>query len=225
MQPDVGAVGSGVATVTVQGEAVIRAEPDEAVLWITLSVLEEAPGAALADVARRSHALVVLLDELAVVKADRSTSGVTVSEEFDHTETGRRSLGHRAASVLSARLTDPELIGQLITRATEELQAQINGPAWQIAASNPVRLQAAREAAAQGQRKAQAYAEGVGARLGALLKLAEPEHTAFGVRRGGGELMALSAGGGSSMPIEPGEHEVSAAVEVTFALEISHSGH
>jgi len=31
---------------------------------------------------------------------------------------------------------------------------------------------------------------------------------------------ALSAGGGPSMPIEPGEHEVNAAVEVTFALEI-----
>jgi len=29
-----------------------------------------------------------------------------------------------------------------------------------------------------------------------------------------------SAGGGPSMPIEPGEHEVNAAVEVTFALEI-----
>lgn len=218
MQSEAVVAGSGVATVTVKGEAVIRVEPDEAVLWITLSALESAPGPALADVARRSQALVVLLDELAGGKEDRSTSGITVYEEFDHTEHGRRSLGHRAASVLSARLTDPELIGQLITRATEELQARIDGPAWQIAASNPVRLQAAREAAAQGQRKAQAYAEGVGARLGALLQLAEPEHASFG-RRSGGGLRPMSAGGEPSMPIEPGEHEVSAAVEVTFALE------
>jgi uncharacterized protein YggE len=58
---------------------------------------------------------------------------------------------------------------------TEELQARIDGPSWQIAESNPVRLQAAREAAAQAERKARAYAEGVGARLGPLLKLAEPE--------------------------------------------------
>jgi hypothetical protein len=34
---------SGLATVTVTGEAAIRAEPDEAVLWITLSALESAP--------------------------------------------------------------------------------------------------------------------------------------------------------------------------------------
>lgn len=121
--------------------------------------------------------------------------------------------------MLSARLTDPELIGQLITRATEKLQARIDGPSWQIAADNPVRLRAAREAAAQGQRKAQAYAEGVGARLGVLLRLVEPEHVSF-VRRGGGGLRPMAAAGGEpSMPVEPGEHEVSAAVQVTFALD------
>ncbi len=219
MQSEAVGVGSGVATVTVTGEATIRAEPDQAVLWITLSALESAPGPALADVARRSETLLVLLDELRVAKAGRPSSGITVFEEFDHTEHGRRPLGHRAASVLSARLTDPELIGQLITRATEELQARIDGPSWQIAASNPVRLQAARQAAAQGQQTAQAYAEGVGARLGALLKLAEPENASF-ARRAGGGLQPMAASAGSSMPIEPGEHEVSAAIEVTFALEV-----
>jgi uncharacterized protein YggE len=77
MQPESVIRDAGVATVTVTGEAVIRAEPDEAVLWITLSALETAPGAALADVARRSEALVALLDELQVADADRSTSGIT----------------------------------------------------------------------------------------------------------------------------------------------------
>jgi uncharacterized protein YggE len=113
-------------------------------------------------------------------------------------------------------VTDPALIGPLITRATEELQARIDGPSWQIAEGNPVRLQAAREAAAQGQRKAQAYAEGVGARLGVLLKLTEPESTF--VRHSMGGVRALAASKDASMPIEPGEHEVTAAVVVTFAL-------
>lgn len=217
MQPGPIASGVGAATVTVTGEAVLRAEPDEAVLWITLSALESAPGAALADVARRSEALAAVLNELRVPEADRSTSGITVYEEFDHTKEGRRSVGHRAAAALSARLTDPVLIGRLISRVTEELQARIDGPSWQIAESNPVRLRAAREAAAQAQRKARAYAEGVGAVLGPLLKLAEPEDRL--TRRVGGRLRPMAAGGDASMPIEPGEHEVSAAVTATFALE------
>jgi uncharacterized protein YggE len=165
----------------VTGEAVIRAEPDEAVLWITVSALESAPGAALADVARRSEGLVAVLEDLQVGEADRSTSGITVYEEFDHTQEGRRSLGHRAAAALSARLTDPVLIGRLITRVTEELQARIDGPSGQIAESNPVRLQEAREAAAQAQRKARAYAEGVGAGLGPLLNWQSPKTGSRGV--------------------------------------------
>ncbi|MEA2198405.1 MAG: hypothetical protein QOJ25_2456 [Solirubrobacteraceae bacterium] len=45
-------------------------------LWITLSALEDSPGPALANVAAHSGQLVALLDELAIPKADRSTTGV-----------------------------------------------------------------------------------------------------------------------------------------------------
>ena len=38
------------ATVTVMGEATVRTEPDEALLWVTLSTLEAEPGGALANV-------------------------------------------------------------------------------------------------------------------------------------------------------------------------------
>lgn len=210
-------------TVTVRGEAVLRAEPDEAMLWITLTALENDPGHALADVSRRSDALIAVLTELGVAKKDRSTTGVTVYEEFDHTRSGRRSLGHRATASVSARLTDPEPIGRLIVRATTELQATIDGPRWQIAERNPVRLEAAREAAADGQRKAQAFANGVGAKLGRLVRLIEPgsEISEPRMRQFGVRASAVAAAGGQPMPIEPGEHEVSAAVDVTFTLELT----
>jgi uncharacterized protein YggE len=209
-------------SVTVRGEAVLRAEPDEAMLWVTLSALEDDPGKALADVARRSDALVAMLDELAVAKQDRSTTGVTVYEEFDHTRGGRRSLGHRAVASVSARLTNPEPIGRLIAKATTELQAQIDGPRWQIAADNPVRLDAAHEAAAAAQRKAQAFAAGVGAKLGGLISLIEPSTEARMHRSGLRPMAAIAAaGGGDQMPIEPGEHEVTAAIDATFALELT----
>jgi uncharacterized protein YggE len=84
-----GVVGS---TVTVVGEAAIRTEPDEAFVWVTLSAVDQSPGPALADVAKRSDALAALLDELGVGRAHRSTTGVTVAEDFDHTPQGRRPL-------------------------------------------------------------------------------------------------------------------------------------
>jgi uncharacterized protein len=205
-------------TVTVRGEAAVRAEPDEAVLWVTLTALKESPGEALADVSERSRALVALLDDLGVAPPDRSTTGVTVGEEYDHTSRGRRSLGHRALSQTAVRLTDHETIGRLISRATDELAARIDGPRWQIAADNPVRLQAARDAAADGRRRAQAFAEGVGARLGRLVRLSEPgDGPPGGVWMAAGAKRAMAA---EPMPVEPGEHEVAASVEVTFALEL-----
>ena len=51
----------------------------------------------------------------------------------------------------------------------------------------------------------------------ARLKLAEPENSF--IRRTG--LRPMAASREPSMPIEPGEHEVSAAVVVTFALELT----
>lgn len=205
----------GTPTVTVTGAAVVRAEPDEAVLWISLSALQEAPGPALSDVSARNNALLALLNELRVDKADRSTTGITVYEEFDHTASGRRSLGHRAISRVSVRLTDPGLIGRLIAQATENLAARIDGPRWLISPTNPVRLEAARHAAADSRRKAEAYAEGVGAKLGRLVRLAEPDQH-FAIRAAGG-LQPMAA---EPMSIEPGEHEVTAAVHATFTLDL-----
>src|SRR5690349_24312159 len=107
------AVDRELPTVTVIGDAVLRAEPDEAMVIVTLSALAETPGQALAEVAGRSDALATVLDELGVDAADRSTTGVTVYEEFEHTKTGRRSLGHRAAATVMVRLDDLEVIGRL----------------------------------------------------------------------------------------------------------------
>ncbi len=208
-------VAGGVATVTVMGGAVLRTEPDEALLWISLSALHDTPGRALSDVSARSNALVVLLNEFRIDKADRSTTGITVYEEFDHTPNGRVSLGHRAVSRVSLRLTDPDLVGRIIAQATENLSARVDGPRWLISPTNPVHLEAARQAAADARRKAEAYAEGVGAKVGRLIRLAEPDQQipARFVRAAARPMAA------ESVPIEPGEHEATANIQATFALD------
>jgi len=212
--------GSTTPTVTVRGYAAVRAEPDEALLWVNLTALKNTSGAALSDVAARSNGLTDLLDALGVAQADRVTTGVTVGEEFDHTQTGRRFLGHRARSSVAVRLTDPEVVGRLITQATDKLAAQIDGPDWRIAPDNRVWLEAARQAAANGRRKAEAYADGVGARLGRLLELTEPGTAPIRVARAAYAAMAAPPPG-DSMPVEAGEHEAAASIQVTFALELA----
>lgn len=199
------------STVTVRGEAVLRTTPDEALLSITINAVDSTPGGALADVAARGEKLVSILDELGIPAADRATAGVSVGEDVEHTQEGRRSMGHRASARTVIRTVDPELIGRLIERATGDLAAQVDGPRWRIAQANPVRLLAATEAAADGYRKAQAYAEGVDATIGPPLALVEADaHTEPAIRAASSHV--------KRMPIEAGEQEVSAAVYLTFAL-------
>ena len=201
-------------TVRVVGEATIRTQPDEAFLSITLSAVRESPGPALADVAKRSESLATMLDELGISRDDRSTTGVNVAEEFDHTEQGRRSLGHRATATLSVRVAGPELIGRVMMRTSGELDARIAGPSWRVSQKHPAWLDAASQAAANARTKAAAYAAGVDARLGPLLELSEPED-GYGMPQA-----ARAAFGGAEMHVDAGQQEVTASIHATFELEL-----
>jgi uncharacterized protein len=215
-------VGAGGASVRVLGEARIRTEPDEAFIWITLTAVHESPGAALTDVASRNSALVALLDELEISSESRSTTGVTVGEEFDYTGDGRRSLGHRAVASMSVRLADMDLIGRVLMRASTELDARIAGPSWRVSPANPAWLRAASQASRNAKTKAEAYAAGVDARLGPLLSLSEPDDShGYGI-----PMAARAAAGGPDMHIEPAEQEVVATIQATFELvpDFGHSG-
>lgn len=202
------------ATVMVVGSASVRTEPDEAFVFLTITKTESAAGSALIDVARRGDALTAVLDELEVPTEDRSTTGITVNEEFDHTKEGRRTLGYRAATTLSVRLADMKLIGTLVMRCTEELDARIAGPSWRVSPDNAAWLDAASRAASNARDKAAAYAAGLGQKLGPLLALAEP--TDVVMPRRSGSFRAASAGG--DVPIETAEQEVTATIRATFAL-------
>jgi uncharacterized protein len=204
-----------VARVRVIGTGSLRTEPDEALVWITLTALERSPGDALQDVAQRGEALAAVLDELGVERADRSTSGITVQEEFDHTAERRSSLGHRALATMVVRLDNGEPIGQMMMRATRELDAHVRGPSWRVSAHNPVWLEVARLASKNAQQKAAAFAEGVDAHVGRLLTLVEE-----GDGRPGGIARAAArmSIAGPEPPVEAGEHEVTTTAQAEFEL-------
>jgi uncharacterized protein YggE len=208
------------ATVSVRGEAIVRAEPDEALVWIEVSSVNASPAVALADVVRRSEAFVALLDELGIQAGDRSTTGIETHEEYEHRS--NRPAGHRATARWVVRLRDAALVGPLVTRAGQEFEASISGPNWRISLDNPARLEAAKQAAASAQKKATAYAAGLNAELGQLLSLAEPH--VHGPRRitelqSGGSAAAAAATG--ALPVEAGEHEAVAVIDATFALQLA----
>jgi uncharacterized protein YggE len=205
------------ATVTARGDAVVAGTPDEGIWDITVDSLDASPDAALADVGRRSAELQSVLDELGVPKERRSTTGVSVQEEFDYTDGRQIHRGFRASNVLTIRLTDPTVAGRLIQGAIEHAGAHVAGPRWWIAPDNPARVEACRQAAAEAKRKAEAYADALGLRLGSVIEIREPSaHAASPRMRMAPVAMAASA---PPLEVDPGELSVDAQVEVTYRLQ------
>jgi len=204
------------ATVTARGDAVVAGTPDEGIWDVMVDALDASPDAALADVGRRTGELQGVLDELGVPKERRSTTGVSVREEFDHTDGKQVHRGFRASNVLTIRLTDPTVAGRLIQGAVEHAGAHVAGPRWWIAPDNPARVEACRQAATEAKRKAEAFADALGLELGAVVEIREPNPSGVAPRM----RMAPVALAAASAPVEvdPGELSVDAQVEVTYRL-------
>lgn len=203
------------ATVTARGEAVVSGRPDEGIWTIELTALADGPDAALAEVASRGQAAAALLDEMGIDMAMRSTSGVSVREEFDHVDGTQVRRGFRAHATTTVRLEDPTIAGRLIQGAAERAQAQVRGPSWWIAPDNPARVEACRRAAVEAKRKAEAYADALDLRLGPVVEIREPSTGPSPMPRARGLTLAAAE---VAIDVDPGELNVEAQVEVTFAL-------
>ena len=123
--------------------------------------------------------------------------------------------GFRADGRIVVRLDDPGLVGRLMTEAVSRVQAQIEGPWWRLNLDNPARAEACRQAIADARQKAEAYSQALELRLGPVESVVEAETARYGHFPLG---VALAAAG-PEMEINPGQLEVSAAVDVTFLLE------
>lgn len=209
------------ATATVRGESAVLVDPDEVALRLTLTDVQQTVDEAYEEVAKRAANLSGVLSELGIDEAARSTSAVLVREEREYDERGRAvHRGFSATSSIHVRLTDVSIVGTLIKQAVAGTSAQVEGPWWQATPENPARLEACRRAASIARAKAEAYAEALGVRLGALTEVSEPDlrsipqiatarHASFT------PLMDDS----QEIPIESGALEIRAIVDVTFALE------
>ena len=165
----------------------------------------------------RSHELDSLLDELGIPKTKRSTSGISIRENREWVEERSVHRGYEALSSMIVRLDDPSIAGRLLEGAVERAQALVDGPWWSVDGDNPARLEACGEAARDARRKAEAYAEASGLRVGPIVSIREAVETPW---NGGGMLSGVArAVSAEEIGIEPGQLDVFARVTIAFAIE------
>ena len=207
--------------VVVRGHAVVPGEPDEVHLALSVTAVESRADAALTEAARLSEELQALLTEMDVPRASRTTAGVSVQEEWERREGELIQRGYRASNRIVVRLEAFDKVGRLMNAAVGRAKARIEGPWWRIRLENPARTEACRQAVADARRKAEAYATALGMRLGAVVSVVEPG-TDQQPRGDAAPMRArtLTAAAAPEVSIEPGQLDVPATVDVTFALEL-----
>lgn len=209
------------STVRVRGEAIVVAEPDEVQLGLEVTGLFSTPSKALDDVARRSEILEGILDELSIPATAKTTAGASVKEQREYENGNYVHRGYRADNSISVTLKDPTLIGRLMKEATNKANTRVKGPWWHVALDNPARAEACRRAAENARSKAEAYAQALEARLGAILEVTEPglHRTSDGAPYSAAAAGPATAIGEPEIEVHGGRLEIGAEVEVTFRLE------
>ena len=204
------------ASITVRGRGVTMVAPDEVSVGLTVEALRTSAAEAFAEATRLAQQVVALCDELGIGEGRRTTSRVTLAEDGEHTNRGWQHRGYRASSRLAVVVDDGELASRLVTEAAERVELRIDGPTWRVAHDNPGHADARRLAAADARRKAEEYAAALGGRIGAIVSIAEPETKPTS---GSAGPIAFRAAADSGMPVEAGERELVAELDVAFQLE------
>lgn len=211
---------SAMATVTVKGSATAGARPDRAQLHLSVTEVDREAAAALTRTAERSRVIEGLLRELGIAPEQWTTSGVSVAEEYEWRTDRNEFVGYRATASVRVTVRDLEQLGTVIGESVTRARAQVAGPFWQVDADNPVALGLLRAAAVDARRRAEAYADALGLRLGEVETISELPPRPDGPGEPGPrmEMMKMAAVPAADAPVNPGEIDLAAEVFVRFAL-------
>lgn len=162
-----------VPRVAVRGEARIEVDPEIARIGITVSARGTDRRTALEDLTRRNNAALDLIKSYGDPVEKLETGAFSISPELTRHGRGERIRAYHGRVHITAELSDFTALGELTTRLADLELTQIDGPWWALRPTSPAHGQARRQAVLEAVQRAREYAEALGARLAALVELAD----------------------------------------------------
>lgn len=207
----------------VRGEGEVRALPDRASVVVTV----DGDGASREQAYETAAKLLTAVDAVLTSEAGGLGRVVTTALVVQPRSRWRKGeevrTGWRASRTSVVEIDALDQVGALLAQLVAAGGA-VAGPAWELAASNPVHDEARRSAAEDARRRADAYAAALGLKVGNVAWVSEP-----GLRFGmPGMVTAVAARAMSSPPgvamsdepieVNPEEMTLHASVEVAFTI-------
>jgi len=214
------AAGPGVPAIAVSGNAEVAAAPDRANLSLGAVVESKQAQDAQKQIAQIMQRVIKDIKAQGVPNEKIRTAGFSLNPVYSHPapRAGQepeapRIIGYRAANTVRVQVDDLERVGGVIDAGIAAGANQLNGLTFDLRDDLKHREQALQLAVREARSKAEAIAAALNLQLGEVLEIREESGpTAYPAER---RLAAPSAAG---TPIQPGQVQVSAGVQVRFRL-------
>jgi uncharacterized protein len=203
-------------SITVNGEAMISAEPDQAQIDIgVVTQARSAPDASKENAERLSRVLAEVKKILG--KGDEvKTSGYSLTPNYRYPQGGKPEIvGYTASNTVRIKTNTLDLVGRLIDGAMQAGANNVNRLVFTLKDEQAAQLEALRQASAKAKVKAEAIAASLGLKIVRISAINEGERTIQPIYRQAmaarGEAVAAQA----PTPVEPGTVDVRSTVSLT----------
>jgi uncharacterized protein YggE len=206
---------SFVRQITVIGQGETTAVPDTAVVQMGVQTEADTAREALTENNVSAEALIAKLRELGIDERDIQTSSINIWPRYD--SRGNNITGYQVTNSVTIKIRNIEQTGELLDQVVDVGANNISGIAFTI--DDPAALQrdARNEALSDARARAEALAQASGTTLGQVLSINENVGAAPPVPYYAATIEAEAAGD-SRVPVQPGEQNITAQLQVTFEL-------
>jgi len=203
-------------SITVNGEATIAAEPDQAQIDIGVTTQARSAPEASKENAERLSRVLAEVKKLLSKTDEVKTSGYSLNPQYRYPQGGKPEIvGYTANNIVSIKTTKLDDVGKLIDAAMQAGANNINRLMFTLKDEESARLNALRQASAKAKAKAEAIADALGLKILRIASVTEGERSFQPIFRqtpmARGEALAAQA----PTPVEPGTVDVKSTVSLS----------
>ena len=168
-------------TINVAGDAELTVEPDEAEVWVGVSIVKDTAEEAQTEVNKAINDIIDGLRYKGISENDIETERLNLYEERDWTEDeGSVIKGWRASQTLNVKTEDLTKVGPIVDIAVENGANQINNIQFTLSEEKQqeYKKQAIAQATKNAKEKAETIAESLGVKLGGIKTVSEANYYA-----------------------------------------------
>jgi uncharacterized protein YggE len=208
-------------TITVVGEGKVRIKPDIAQINIGIEIISDTVKDASSQAAATMNTVLATLTAQGIEEKDIQTSGYSIWVERPYGPEGPTgTTQYHVTNTVIVTIRDLEKVGTILDASIEAGANNIYGVTFSVADPNPLMSQAREKAVADASAKAQELAKLNNVTVGEVISVSEIIGGVGGYYAGGFKGLPAAEGmGGGGGPISPGELEMTAQLQITYAIQ------